>query len=152
MFKLLFLMFLLVPAIELYVLIEVGSVIGAGWTILLVLATAVTGAWLVKLQGIAIMFKAQATLAKGQPPALEMMEGTALVISGFLLLIPGFVTDVIGFMLLVPPLRKTIMLFLLPKTTIFFSQQRRSTRARTSQSDDIIEGEVVDDDDPRHLR
>jgi len=152
MFKLLFLMFLLIPAIELYVLIQVGSEIGAGWTILLVLATAVAGAWMVKLQGIATMFRAREALARGQAPAIEMMEGAALVVSGFLLLVPGFVTDAIGFLLLVPAIRKTLLLLLLPKTTIMFSQQRRSSRSRTSQSDDIIEGEVVKEDDTRHLR
>lgn len=152
MFKLLFLMFLLIPVIELFVLIEVGNEIGAIWTILLVLTTAIAGAWMVKLQGIATMFRAREALARGQTPAIEMMEGAALVVSGFLLLIPGFVTDMIGFLLLVPAIRKTLLLLLLPKTTIYFSQQRRSSRSKTAQSDDIIEGEVVKENDTHHIR
>ena len=102
MFKWLFLLFLLVPIAEIYVLIEVGEVIGAGWTILFVIATAVLGAWLVKLQGLSTMQRAQESIRRGDTPALEMLEGMTLFISGFLLLIPGFVTDAVGFLLLVP--------------------------------------------------
>lgn len=151
MFKWLFLLFLLVPIAEIYVLIEVGEVIGAGWTILFVIATAVLGAWLVKLQGLATMQRAQQSISRGETPALEMLEGMALFISGFLLLIPGFVTDAVGFLLLIPALRRALLLKLIRNSNVIFRQQW-SARSRYSQSDDIIEGEVIKDDDQHHIR
>ncbi len=149
MFRLLFLLFLLVPLIELFVLIEVGEVIGAGWTILLVLATAILGAFLVKLQGLQTLHRAQASMHQGQPPAMEMLEGAALLISGFLLLIPGFVTDALGFVLLVPPLRRALLTPVIANSNMVFHGRFR--QRQRSSSADIIEGEVVDDDDRRNL-
>jgi UPF0716 protein FxsA len=150
MFRLLFVLFLLVPLIELFVLIEVGEVIGAGWTILLVLATAILGAFLVKLQGLQTLHRAQASMQQGQPPALEMLEGAALLISGFMLLIPGFVTDALGFALLIPPLRRAILMPIVNNSNMVF--RGHFSQRQRSKSEDIIEGEVVDEDDHRHLR
>ena len=104
-FQLLFVVFLLVPLIEIWLLIQVGSVIGAGWTIFLVVLTAVLGATLVRAQGLSTYGRIQATLARGQMPALEMLEGLALFLAGALLLTPGFFTDAVGFLLLFPPTR-----------------------------------------------
>ncbi|MBL1458568.1 MULTISPECIES: FxsA family protein [unclassified Methylophaga] len=151
MFKWLFLLFLLVPIAEIYVLIEVGEVIGAGWTILFVIATAVLGAWLVKLQGLTTMQRAQESIRRGDTPALEMLEGMTLFISGFLLLIPGFVTDAVGFLLLVPVLRRGLLLKLIRNSNVIFRQQW-SAQKRYSQGDDVIEGEVINDDDQRNIR
>jgi len=151
MFKWLFLLFLLVPIAEIYVLIEVGEVIGAGRTILFVIATAVLGAWLVKLQGLSTMQRAQESIRRGDTPALEMLEGMTLFISGFLLLIPGFVTDAVGFLLLVPALRRALLLKLIRNSNVIFRQQW-SAQKRYSQSEDIIEGEVIKDDDQRNIR
>ena len=151
MFKWLFLLFLLVPIAEIYVLIEVGEVIGAGWTILFVIATAVLGAWLVKLQGLSTMQRAQESIRRGDTPALEMLEGMTLFISGFLLLIPGFVTDAVGFLLLVPVLRRGLLLKLIRNSNVIFRQQW-SAQKRYSQGDDVIEGEVINDDDQRNIR
>ena len=78
MFRSLFLLFLLVPLIEIYFLIQVGEVIGAGWTIFAVVATAVIGAGLLRMQGLSTMQRAQMTLAQGQVPAMQMMEGLTL--------------------------------------------------------------------------
>jgi len=151
MFKWLFLLFLLVPIAEIYVLIEVGEVIGAGWTILFVIATAVLGAWLVKLQGLATMQRAQQSISRGETPALEMLEGMTLFISGFMLLIPGFVTDAVGFLLLIPVLRRALLLKLIRNSNVIFRQQW-SAQHRYSQNDEIIEGEVIKDDDQRNIR
>ena len=151
MFKWLFLLFLLVPIAEIYVLIEVGEVIGAGWTILFVIATAVLGAWLVKLQGLTTMQRAQESIRRGDTPALEMLEGMTLFISGILLLIPGFVTDAVGFLLLVPVLRRGLLLKLIRNSNVIFRQQW-SAQKRYSQGDDVIEGEVINDDDQRNIR
>lgn len=150
MFRLLFVLFLVVPLVELFVLIEVGQVIGAGWTILLVLVTAILGAFMVKLQGLHTLHKAQASIQQGQPPAMEMLEGAAILISGVMLLIPGFVTDALGFMLLIPPLRRALLMPVIAKSNMVF-HSRFGQRQRPS-SEDIIEGEAVDDDDHRNLR
>ncbi|MBD3821348.1 MAG: FxsA family protein [Thiotrichales bacterium] len=167
MFRFFFLMFLLVPLVELYVLIKVGSVIGALPTILLTIFTAIAGAWLMKSQGIATMQRAQQNLAAGQVPETEMMEGLFIFLGGLFLLIPGFITDTIGLLLLIPPVRR----FFAKR----FIMQRQSSYARyhgqngnvyeaewseaqnghvkqvhvtyhTNQSD-VIEGEVIDSDD-----
>lgn len=98
------------PLLELYVLIEVGSEIGALSTVLISIFTAVLGAWLVRIQGISVLFRVQQTLARGEAPALEMFEGALLMMAGVLLLFPGFITDTLGFGLLIPPLRRRLIL------------------------------------------
>ena len=107
--KTLFLIFLIVPLIEIYLLIKIGSVVGAGTTIFLVVFTAVLGAFLVRTQGFSTLASVQMQLARGQIPALEIVEGLCLFIAGALLLTPGFFTDAIGFILLTPPLRRLII-------------------------------------------
>lgn len=158
MFRLLFVLFLIVPLIEIFFLIQVGQVIGAGWTIFLVVATAVIGAFLLRLQGFQTLHRAQTSMARGEIPATEMLEGLCLLISGALLLTPGFMTDTFGFLLLTPPVRQALIKQMLKNSQVIFS--RRSTGAfhqhrsyhSSRRDDDIIEGEVIDDDDPRHLR
>lgn len=104
-FFILFFVLVGIPLIELYFLIEVGSVIGALPTIALSILTAAIGASLVRIQGIGVLMRVQAATARGEMPAYEIIDGALLVIAGFVLLLPGFVTDVLGFMLLVPPAR-----------------------------------------------
>lgn len=94
---------------EIWLLIQVGGLIGAGWTLLLLLASAVFGVRLVRIQGLATATRAQAMLAQGQSPALGMLEGLALLVAGFLFIVPGFISDVVGFVLLVPPLRRGLI-------------------------------------------
>ncbi|HEC12998.1 MAG TPA: FxsA family protein [Acidiferrobacteraceae bacterium] len=108
-FQLLFVVFLLVPLAEIYLLIQVGSVIGAPWTIFLVVFTAVVGAGLVRTQGLATLLKAQSALGQGELPAVEMIEGLAIFIAGALLLTPGFFTDAVGFACLIPPFRRSVI-------------------------------------------
>jgi len=104
------------PLVELYVLIQVGSEIGALPTIGLSIFTAVLGAWLVRMQGISVLFRVQQTLARGEAPALEMLEGALLMMAGVSLLFPGFITDAMGFLLLVPPLRRRLILAVLRRS------------------------------------
>jgi UPF0716 protein FxsA len=108
-----FLVFLLIfvgaPLVELYLLIEVGSVIGAVPTIALSLFTAALGGLLVRMQGFTVLFRAQSALGKREVPALEMLEGALLLLVGLALLLPGFITDAVGFLLLVPPLRRWLI-------------------------------------------
>jgi len=101
-----FLLFLGVPLLEIYFLIQVGQVIGALPTILLCILTALAGAALIRMQGISTLMRARRNLDQGMPPAMEMLEGVALAIAGGLMLTPGFATDVLGFFLLIPPLRR----------------------------------------------
>ena len=105
MFPLVATIFLIVPIIEIYLLIQVGQVIGAGWTIFLVIFTAVIGVALLRIQGLSTLNRAQQKLQHNELPAREMLEGLGLVIAGALLLTPGFFTDTIGFLLLFPPTR-----------------------------------------------
>ncbi len=108
-FAVLFLLLLVVPLVELYFLIQVGRVIGAIPTIALVVFTALLGAMLLRLQGWATLQRTRLTLARGELPALEVLEGVLLVLAGICLLLPGFVTDVVGFLLLVPTLRQGLV-------------------------------------------
>ncbi len=105
MFPLFAIIFLLVPIVEIYLLIQVGQVIGAGWTILLVVLTAVIGVWLLRIQGLSTLTRAQQKLQENELPAREILEGMGLVVAGALLLTPGFFTDAVGFLLLFPPTR-----------------------------------------------
>jgi UPF0716 protein FxsA len=100
---------LLVPVAEIAVFIQVGSRIGAGMTVLLVVVSAVVGVWLVRRQGLATATRVQAMVARGESPALGMLEGLSLLAAGVLLLIPGFLTDIAAFTLLIPPLRRGII-------------------------------------------
>ena len=145
MFRLLFILFLVVPLIEIYFLIKVGDVIGAGWTIFAVVATAIIGAGLLRIQGASTLLRAQSNLAKGSIPALEMMEGFALALSGVLLLTPGFFTDAFGFLLLIPPVRRWLIGRKIHNAS--FTQSHFSSTSYTDTT--IIEGEVVDNDKPR---
>ena len=108
-FPILLAAFILVPILEISVLIKVGSVIGLGSTILVVIFTAILGAYLVRQQGFATLHAVQKEVNEGRVPALQMAEGIALLFAGALLLTPGFVTDGIGFALLTPPLRRAII-------------------------------------------
>lgn len=151
MFRSLFLLFLIVPLVEIYFLIQVGDQIGAGWTILAIVATAVIGAGLLRMQGLNTMQRAQLTLAKGQLPALELMESFALLISGAMLLTPGFITDALGFLLLVPAVRQVLIKKWMSSAQ--FSAHRSMGKAFGQQQDGhIIEGEIVDNDDERRLK
>jgi len=105
MFPLIAVLFLVIPIIEIYLLIQVGQVIGAGWTIFLVVLTAVIGVALLKHQGLSTLNRAQLKMQQNELPAREILEGMGLVVAGALLLTPGFFTDAVGFFLLFPPTR-----------------------------------------------
>ena len=108
--QLLFLVFLLVPLVEIGLFIEVGGYLGTIATVSLIVFTAVLGALLVQAQGISTLNRVRGQMEKGMLPAVEMFEGVCLLIAGALLLTPGFFTDTIGFLLLVTPLRRAVIL------------------------------------------
>jgi len=106
---LILLIFIAVPLIEIYFMIELGSVFGAGFTVFMIVLTAVIGAWLVRFQGFTTLARAQREIALSRMPAVEVIEGAILLIAGAMLLIPGFVTDTMGFLMLIPPLRQALV-------------------------------------------
>ena len=108
MFRLLLLLFLTVPMVEIVILIWVGGQIGALPTILAVALTAVVGVWLLRLQGFLTMRRVRERLQAGELPDMELLEGALLLIGGTLLLTPGFVTDILGFVCLLPGSRRAI--------------------------------------------
>lgn len=118
MLKILLLLFLTVPVVEIYLLIQVGGIIGAIPTILLIIGTAVLGAYLLRMQGINTLARVQKTMAAGEIPALEVMEGLVLLVAGALLLTPGFFTDTVGFLMLVPGIRRSLIMWALSKSNI----------------------------------
>lgn len=127
-----FLVFLSVPLIEIYLLIEIGGTIGAPATVFLVVFTAVLGALLLRHQGLYTLRNVQQQMARGEMPAMAMLEGVCLVIGGVLLLTPGFITDFIGFLMLIAPTRRYIIRKLIPGISVF-SAQSSSTGYTDSQ-------------------
>jgi len=112
------LLFIIIPLIELYVIIAVGEEIGAFWTVILVLLTAVIGVNLLRFQGMSTLKRAQLNMEQGQIPAMEMMEGIALAVAGVLLITPGFITDSIGFLCLIPFTRQAIIKYIMTHSTV----------------------------------
>lgn len=102
----LFLLFILMPIVEIAVLIQVGGSIGLFPTLLIIIGTAILGTYLLRQQGLATLTKAQQRMSSGQLPAEQIMEGVMLLIGGVLLLTPGFVTDAFGFCCLFPVTRQ----------------------------------------------
>ncbi len=94
------------PLLELAILIKVGQIIGFWWTVLLLVMTGVAGAFLVQQQGMTAARRAFEQLAEGEPPLAPVLDSFLIMLAGLLLLIPGLLTDVVGFLLLVPPIRR----------------------------------------------
>ena len=108
MFGYLVLLFTVLPAIELVLLIEIGSNIGAGNTLFIIIFTGVLGAYLARLQGFLVLRKIQDSLNQGIMPSAELMDGLMILVGGIVLLTPGFITDAFGFLLLIPLTRTVI--------------------------------------------
>ena len=142
-FQLLLLVILIIPFAEIYLLLQVGSIIGALPTIFLVVFTAVLGAWLLRQQGFATFRQFQENLAQGVIPAYEMIEGPIILLGGILLLTPGFITDILGFACLIRPLRKKIAQYVIEHHLIqaggTFQQERAAEK-------NILEGEFRKED------
>lgn len=158
--KILFVLFIVMPVVEMAVLIKVGSLIGVWPTILFVLLTAVIGASLLKRQGLSTLMRANQKMNAGEIPAKEVAEGFMLAVGGALLLTPGFVTDSVGFALLMPGVRGLMIGQLMKKMVVTgsqqfsqgyssthggFTQSRTSYRAYQDQDGVIIEGEYQEE-------
>ena len=105
---LLVVLFVLVPIVELAVIIQVGQAIGVVETLLLMVVVSVVGAWLVKREGIGVWRRAQRQLDTGVMPGRELVDGVLIMVAGALLLLPGFVSDCLGILLLLPPVRAVV--------------------------------------------
>ncbi|MEZ5552528.1 MAG: FxsA family protein [Pseudomonadales bacterium] len=150
--RFLFLLFIAVPIVEMFVLIKVGGIIGALPTIGLVVLTAVLGIWLLRLEGLATLARVQEKLDRGELPETELLEGVMLLIGGALLLTPGFVTDAMGFICLLPGLRRPLARWIMRRGVV--SAIRMHTAGGRGRDDNggpggnrTIEGEFVDVDD-----
>jgi len=106
----------LLPLVEIYIFVQIGADIGALSVVVLTVATAALGIALVRAQGLDTLRRAQRELDRGRPPVNEMMHGAMLVMAGLFLLIPGFLTDAAGGLLLIPPLRRWVIAMLLRRT------------------------------------
>lgn len=118
MFRLLFLLFLIIPAIEIALFIQIGGVIGVIPTLLLILITAIVGVTLLRLQGLITLVRVQESMNRGEIPAVELLEGLMLLLSGAFLLTPGFFTDAVGFAVLMPAVRRSVAIWLLSHLNI----------------------------------
>ena len=108
MFFKLFLAFTTIPLVEIYLLIHIGSVFGVFTSIALVFFTGLLGAYLARIQGIKTLFKIQESIKEGRMPSGELLEALLIVAAGIVLLTPGFLTDTIGFLLLLPNIREIV--------------------------------------------
>ena len=148
MLPLLLLLFIVVPIAELAVLIQVGQAIGVWWTIALLVADAILGSLLARSQGRAAWRRFNEALRSGRPPAREVLDGTLVLFGGALLLTPGFLTDVLGLLLLLPPTRALVRAVLVRRfaqrmVATMTSPQGPRPRRRTPRTYDV-EGTAVD--------
>tara|TARA_B100000575_G_scaffold163861_1_gene130937 strand:+ start:184 stop:603 length:420 start_codon:yes stop_codon:yes gene_type:complete len=127
---------LLIPVIEIYLLIKIGSQIGAVITILLIFLTAIVGIYYAKYEGLNTLKSGFIQLSKNETPAYEVLSGAAIAIAALLLIIPGFLTDIIGFFLIFPISRKFI-----------FNNFKRKFNYKTQNNKDFIDGEFEDIED-----
>jgi len=142
--QLVFLAFLIIPFIEIYLLLQIGGIVGVFPTIILVVSTAIIGAGLLRQQGLATWQRFQDNLQKGEIPAYEMVEGPILLVGGALLLTPGFFTDIIGFACLIPPVRKRIAQYIIEKRLVQAGVAPQQQKAKAQPG--VIEGEFKRDD------
>lgn len=151
-------LFFVIPIIEIFFLIKVGDTIGVWWTILLVVLTAVIGAGLLRQQGLSTLARFQQNMGQGKLPAQEMVEGILLAVGGALLMTPGFVTDSIGFLCLLPFSRKVIAKNIMARSAQKmkeginvqmggFSHGGRSDQGNKSNESNIVEGEFTEIND-----
>jgi UPF0716 protein FxsA len=108
MFLLLALVFVAAPILELYVIVQVADGIGIPETILLLIAISVVGAWLAKLAGLTVLQRLQATMRRGEVPSAEIVDGALVLFAGALMIAPGFISDLLALLLLLPPTRAVV--------------------------------------------
>ena len=127
------LLIILIPIVEIYLFIKIGSQIGAFTTISLIFVTAIIGVYYARYEGLNTLKSGVAQLYKNQMPLFELMSGAALAVAALLLILPGFATDLLGFLIIFPLTRK-----------IFFQLLSKKTKNEMHIKDDLIEGEYED--------
>ncbi len=145
MLALLILLLIVVPLAELYVIVQVGEAIGVLWTVCLLLLSSLIGAALLRSQGRSVWRRFRDTLASGRPPARETVDGALVIVGGALMLVPGFITDALGALLLLPPSRATVRRGILRRAGgrlfasfgQFGAAAGAASRARTRQDYDV---------------
>ena len=129
------LLIILIPILEIYLFIKIGSEIGAFTTISLIFLTAIIGVYYVRYEGLNTLKSGVTQLYKNQMPLFELMSGAALAVAAFLLILPGFATDLLGFLIIFPFTRK-----------IIFNLFAKNKKNEVYVKDDLIEGEYEDKD------
>jgi len=140
------LIFVGAPAVELYFMVQVGAEIGAFSTVMLVLFTAALGGVLVRIQGFTTAMRVKESMDRGEIPAIEMMEGVLLLVAGLSLLLPGFITDALGFICLIPAARRGIVLWFLKRSNAIWPASS-SMRPKSNSDSRIIDAEYRREDD-----
>lgn len=141
----LFTVFVLVPLLEVYVIVQVGQAIGAWWTILLLVADSMFGAWLLRHEGGRAWRALREALEAGRMPSTEIADGALVLVGGTLMLAPGFVTDALGILLILPITRPAFRSLL--AGTVGRWVVLDVTRPGRGPQGPVVRGEVVDDDD-----
>ncbi|WP_244928192.1 FxsA family protein [Nocardioides sp. W7] len=144
----LFVLFVVVPLAELYVLIQVGQVIGAWWTILLLVLDSILGTWLIRREGGRALSALRTALESGRMPARELADGALLLVGGTLMLSPGFVTDLFGILLILPvtrPVFRRILTRVVTARLLATSLGPNAQRPGPGSDGSVVRGEVVDD-------
>jgi UPF0716 protein FxsA len=146
----LFVAFLVVPLAEIYVLIQVGQVIGVWWTILLLIADSIFGGWLIKREGSKAWRALNVALSSGRMPARELADGALILIGGTLMLTPGFVTDAFGILMILPftrPFFRRILTGVVTRRLLASGFPGTAQRPGPgSPGGSVVQGEVVDDE------
>jgi len=142
-------LFIGIPLIEIALFVQIGGRIGIVWTIVIVIATAMAGTALLRMQGLAVMNDARRTLDAGGVPVDSLIDGLFLLIAGILLLTPGFLTDAVGFLFFVPPFRRGLGRWLWRQAAksgnVHFHHMKRGGSSDGRSGGIVIEGEVVDE-------
>jgi len=149
---LLLILFIAIPIIEIALFIEVGGAIGLGWTLAIVLATAILGSWLVRQQGAMAMNDLRNSFNALNDPTEPLAHGAMILFSGALLLTPGFFTDAVGFALLLPPVRRWVFKKLrarVPVQTFTMGGEQRSPFDQPRPDDDVIDGDFEEVTPPK---
>ncbi|HVS28097.1 MAG TPA: FxsA family protein [Solirubrobacteraceae bacterium] len=137
----LFALFVILPVSEIYVIIQIGHLIGTFWTIVALIADAVIGTWLVRSQGRATWRRFSEALASGRPPARETLDGALVLVGGAFLIAPGFITDIFGAVLVLPPTRAICRRFIVRRFTRGLLG-RAGTRARRRRAPGTVPYDV----------
>jgi UPF0716 protein FxsA len=146
--------FVVVPLVEIYVLIQVGQVIGPWWTISLLVADSLLGGWLIRREGRRAWLALTTALNSGQMPAKELADGALILVGGTLMLSPGFVTDALGILLILPitrPVARRLLTRVVSKRLVAGWVDVQGPRAyqpgsRPGGGDTVVRGEVLDDE------